>query len=84
MSEIYKKHIINPKAGQRPSGRWSGQILIYREHGNHGTETSFTIKGDFESKEQAISTAIAAGKWKIDKGYDDSNAVQNLDPANFI
>jgi hypothetical protein len=84
MSEIYKKHILSPRVAQRPSGRWAAQILIYREHGNHGTDASFTIKGDFETKEQAIDRAIAAGKWQVDRGYDDSIAVQDLDPADFI
>jgi hypothetical protein len=80
MGDTYKKHLLDADAIHRPNGRWGAEVLIYREDGNTGTDTRFIIKGDYETKQQAVSAAIVAGKKQIDKGYDDSVAVQDLDP----
>jgi hypothetical protein len=78
MSEHYKRHIIDPRAYELADGTgWSAQLAIYREHGSYGTDTMFYLQQTYGSREEALNAALAAGRRKVDEGYDDSNAVND-------
>ena len=79
MTIVYKRHLIDPKAYERPGGAgWGAETCVYREHGPYGTDSVFPVRGTFENKEKAIEAATAVAKQKIDEGYDDTIAVRDL------
>jgi len=79
----HKGHTINAKTHKQTDGRWKYELFIYREHGSYGTDARFIGQTAYDSEQQCIDAAIAVAKRKIDDGYDDSKAVNNL-PASAV
>jgi len=79
MGEHYKGNIIDTKAYERADGKgWKYEFYIYREHGSYGAVTRFFSETTYSTQEEAVKAALAAAKQKVDQGYDDSGAVEDL------
>jgi hypothetical protein len=83
MADHYKGHVIDPRVYELLDGTgWKAEMSIYREHGSFGTETMFYLQKMYASREAALTAAIAAGRRKVDEGYDDSHAVSATRTSN--
>jgi hypothetical protein len=68
--------VIEARSSELKDGGWDCEFSIEEHEVSSVTETAFYVPGVFHTPEAAILTAVAAGKQKIDSGFEYRSVVE--------